>query len=96
MMITVYVKTGKATECVIPRPDGSFEVHTPKRPHDNEANRAVVELLARAFGLSKGSITIRRGLKGRMKLVHAEGLREEALSSLFKDQDRGNSQPYGL
>lgn len=82
MMIMVYVKTGKAKERVIPMPDGSFEVHTTKRPHDNEANRAVVELLAKAFGLPKDSIAIKKGLKSRLKLVCVDGLQEEALSRL--------------
>jgi uncharacterized protein YggU (UPF0235/DUF167 family) len=93
MMITVYVKTGKAFECVIPMQDGSFEIHTTKRPHDNEANCAVVELIAEAFGLPKGSITIRRGLKSRLKHVCVDGLQEEALSRLFKDRNCRDHRP---
>ena len=44
-------------------------IRTTKRAHDGEANAAVVELLAKHFRMSKGSIKILRGEKSRKKVV---------------------------
>ncbi len=43
-------------------------VRTP--PIDGRANRAVRQLLAKAFGVSLGAVTIRSGEHARDKLVH--------------------------
>jgi len=63
MTLTVHVKTGKSIERVALLPDGSLEVSTSKRPHDNEANRAVASLLSEALGLPKRAVTILKGQK---------------------------------
>lgn len=84
MILTVHVKTGKAIERVVLLPDGSVEVHTSKRPHDNEANLAVVALLSAVLGLPRHGVTILRGQKSRKKTVVLEGISKEALPDLLK------------
>ncbi len=55
-------------------PDGAalkLAVHAP--PRDGEANVALLELLARHFGLRKGNLRIAAGAAGRRKLIHIDG-----------------------
>ncbi|MDY7017317.1 MAG: DUF167 family protein [Nitrospirota bacterium] len=85
MTLTVHVKTGKSIERVALLPDGSLEVCTSKRPHDNEANRAVASLLSEALGLPKRAVTILKGQKSHKKLVMLDGVPKEALSRLLKE-----------
>jgi uncharacterized protein YggU (UPF0235/DUF167 family) len=84
MTLTVHVKTGKAIERVALLSDGSLEVHTSKRPHDNEANRAVASLLSEALGLPRCAVTILKGHKSHKKLVMLDGVSKESLSRLLK------------
>ena len=42
-------------------------------PVDGEANAAVIEALADAFGVRKAAVTIVRGERGRRKTVRIEG-----------------------
>jgi uncharacterized protein (TIGR00251 family) len=42
-------------------------------PVDGEANAAVIEALARAFGVRKVAVAIVRGERGRRKTVRVEG-----------------------
>ncbi len=44
-------------------------------PLDGRANRAVRKMLARAFGVSPGAVTIRSGEHGRDKLIHVHAPR---------------------
>ena len=47
-------------------------VHAP--PADNEANDAVVQLVARALGVPKSAVTIAAGRTGRRKTLAVAGL----------------------
>jgi uncharacterized protein YggU (UPF0235/DUF167 family) len=84
MTLTVHVKTGKSIERVTLLPDVALEVHTSKRPHDNEANRAVASLLSEALGLPKCAVKILKGQKSHKKLVMLDGVPKESLSRLLK------------
>lgn len=44
-------------------------IRTPKRPHDGEANEAIVKILAKHFHIAKSNIKILRGQTSRNKLV---------------------------
>jgi hypothetical protein len=46
-------------------------VHAP--PADNEANAAVVQLVARSLGVPKSAVTIAAGRTGRRKTLAVEG-----------------------
>ena len=53
---------------------GGLRVRVTAPPVDGEANRAVVQVLARALGVRAGTVTLVHGARGRDKLVRVEGL----------------------
>lgn len=53
-------------------------------PVDGEANRAVVEALARALGVARGQVAIVRGDSSRRKTVRIEGASRAALEGLAR------------
>lgn len=68
MQYEVTIKPGSKQSEV--RIDGNnIVIRTTKRAHDGEANAAVIELLAKHFKVSKGSIRIVRGEKSHKKVV---------------------------
>ena len=68
MRIDVLVKPGSRKNEVVEK-DGEVIIFTNKRAHDGEANRAVVEMVAKHYGVAKGQVRIFRGEKGRRKVV---------------------------
>lgn len=52
-------------------------------PVDGAANAAVVEALAEAFGVRRGSVTIVRGETGRRKTVRVAGATRAALDGIL-------------
>jgi len=66
------VKPGSREESLIEQPDGSWIARVKAPPVDGKANAAVIELVARHFGVRKAQVTIRSGLSGRMKRVQIE------------------------
>jgi uncharacterized protein len=42
-------------------------------PENNEANRALEALIAKAFGVAKGKVTVVRGHAARMKTLEIDG-----------------------
>ena len=51
-------------------------------PVDGEANAAVIDALAEAFGVRRAAVTIVRGERGRRKTVKIEGATSAALKRL--------------
>ncbi len=66
------VKPGSREESLVEQPDGSWIARVKAPPVDGKANAAVIELVARHFGVRKAQVTIRSGLSGRMKRVQIE------------------------
>lgn len=66
------VKPGSREESLIEQLDGSWIARVKAPPVDGKANAAVIELVARHFGVRKAQVTIRSGLSGRMKRVQIE------------------------
>jgi uncharacterized protein (TIGR00251 family) len=57
---------------VVEQPDGSFRVRVTAAPSDGEANRAVIGLLAEAFGVAPSRVALVRGAASREKLFRIE------------------------
>lgn len=57
------------SEIVNEAPDGSLRLRVTAAPADGEANKAVISLIARRFGVPKSSITIVAGAASRDKVV---------------------------
>lgn len=55
---------------------------------DGAANQALADVLARAFGVARGAVTLVRGHTGRRKTVHIQGVRRALLDALLADQRR--------
>jgi len=52
--------------------DGSWLARVKAQPVDGKANAALIELVAKHFGLRKAQVTIKSGASGRMKLVQLD------------------------
>lgn len=56
-----------------------LKVRVRARPVDGEANEAVTRFLAKALGVSRSSVTVKRGGQSRLKMIAVEGLDDQAL-----------------
>ena len=69
MKYTVTVKPGSSQEKVVVTGEHGITVYLRAKPHDGEANIALVKILAKHFDVSKTSIQIIRGAHSRTKIV---------------------------
>lgn len=68
MKYSIIVKPGSKVEKIIS--DGeNLTVFIHARAHDGEANKAVVEKLAKYFHVSKSQVEIVSGLKSKKKII---------------------------
>ena len=68
--IQVKVKPGsKQLSRLEKQADGSYVAFLTARAHDGEANKALVELVAKTFWVAKTSVQITKGAKSRQKTV---------------------------
>ena len=69
MKYTITVKPGTSQEKIVETAPGELTVYLRAKPHDGEANTALIKLLAKHFSVPKTSITIIRGEHARTKIV---------------------------
>ena len=69
MLYQIKVKPGSSQEKVIQNDDGTLTVYLRAKPHDGEANTALIKILAKYFDVPKTTIAIKSGAKGRLKTV---------------------------
>lgn len=69
LKISVFVKPHSSKPSVQIMPDGSYVVKVHARPHDGEANEAVIEALAASMRRPKNSMKIVSGLSSRKKII---------------------------
>lgn len=70
MKIIVTVKPNSSKGPLVERgKDGNYTVYFRAKPHDGEANAALIELLAKHFQIPKTSIAIIRGATSRYKVI---------------------------
>jgi uncharacterized protein YggU (UPF0235/DUF167 family) len=67
-LIRVRVHPRASRDRVEPAADGGFDIWTTAAPDRGQANEAVRRLLAKALGVSVGSVALRRGATSRNKL----------------------------
>ena len=65
----ITVKPGSSQEKVVLSGSNELTVYLRAKPHDGEANDALVKLLAKHFNVPKTTITITRGAKSRIKTI---------------------------
>ena len=69
MKYTVIVKPGTSQEKIVETGDHELTVYLRAKPHDGEANTALIKLLSKYFDIPKTSITITHGHKSRTKTI---------------------------
>ena len=70
MLIRVKVRPkSKADEIVETMDDGTIKVRVKAVPEKGKANKAVVELLAKEYGVSKSDVEIVNGAADQIKLI---------------------------
>ncbi len=75
MKYVVTVKPGSSQEKIVENTPsaasepGELTVYLRAKPHDGEANTALIKLLSKHFDVPKTSITITRGHKSRVKTI---------------------------
>ena len=71
--LKVRVKPNPGASSLVQAEDGTWLARLESPPVDGKANKELVGLIASHFGCAKGSVTIRSGAAGRMKLVRVRG-----------------------
>lgn len=66
---TITVKPGSSQEKIIETAPGELTVYLRAKPHDGEANTALIKTLAKHFKVPKTSIRILRGAHSRVKQI---------------------------
>ena len=66
---TILVKPGSSQEKIVESAPDELIVYLRAKPHDGEANDALIKLLAKHFDVPKTTIKIVRGDKNRKKLI---------------------------
>jgi uncharacterized protein YggU (UPF0235/DUF167 family) len=56
-------------------------------PENNEANRALEALIAKAFGVAKSKVTVSRGGASRMKTLEIDGASEAEIAAFMALHD---------
>ena len=69
MRYAITVKPGSSQEKIVKTGENEFTVYLRAKPHDGEANDALIKLLAKHFKIPKTSIKIIRGTKSRNKII---------------------------
>ena len=69
MKYTVTVKPGSSQEKIVTTGEHEITVYLRAKPHDGEANTALIKILAKHFNIPKTSIKITRGAHSRIKIV---------------------------
>ncbi len=67
---------------------GAIRAWVHKPPAGDEANAAVVELVAKNLGLPKSSVALLRGAKSRHKQFAISGITQEQLDALVAERLR--------
>ncbi|MDD5136555.1 MAG: DUF167 domain-containing protein [Candidatus Omnitrophica bacterium] len=67
--ISVKVKPGSKQDSVEAAGEGQYTVRVKERAIEGRANDAVIRLLSEYFDVPKSSISIVRGIKGKLKMI---------------------------
>ena len=72
--VPIQVQPNAARNEVVGFEEGVLRVRIAAPPVKGKANRELIDFLSKRLGVSKGSITIEKGLTSRRKVVAIEGL----------------------
>lgn len=69
MQIQIKAKTNSSRNEIVKVKDDFWEVYTTKGAHEGEANKAIVEAVAKELGVAKSRVAIATGIKSRTKVI---------------------------
>lgn len=72
MKISVNIHPNSKQEKISKLADGSFTIHTKAQPHDNQANKAIIKLLADYFKIAPSLIEIEKGQSSKNKIIRID------------------------
>ena len=78
--VSILVQPNAGRNEVVGFEDGALRVKIAAPPVKGRANRELVDFLSKRLGVSKGSITIEKGLTSRKKLIAIEGLSQDEIA----------------
>ena len=65
--------------------EGRLLVRLSAPPVEGKANEALIELLAHTLGVSKRRLTLKRGERGRVKMIEVEGMNDVELRTFLEN-----------
>lgn len=68
-IVKIITKPGSSQEKIVQNSDDEYTVYLRAKPHDGEANTALLKILSKHFDVPKTSIKIVRGQKSRIKTI---------------------------
>lgn len=68
--------------------DGVLQVRVHAAPVEGEANKAVIELLAKTLGVPRSCISVKSGASGRQKTLVVSGLSQQSLDQCLASLPR--------
>lgn len=68
-IVKITTKPGSSQEKIVQNSDDEYTVYLRAKPHDGEANTALLKILSKHFDVPKTSIKIVRGQKSRIKTI---------------------------
>ena len=71
MIYQVTVKTGSKKGPLVEKTESGLTVYLREKPHDGEANTALIKLLSDYLNVPKTSITIKAGATSHHKIIEA-------------------------
>lgn len=73
----LYVQPGGKKSEVLGEHDGALKIRVQAPPVEGKANAAVIEFVAKLFGVPRARVSLLRGHQSRLKVVEVEGLEIE-------------------
>ncbi|MBI4635796.1 MAG: DUF167 domain-containing protein [Candidatus Rokubacteria bacterium] len=73
-LLRLRVRPGASSNAILGWQGDTLRVRVTAPPLEGRANRAVIELLARALGVRPSAVSLLSGERGRDKLLHVAGL----------------------
>lgn len=86
--IPVHVQPNARRNEVLGFEDGVLRVRIAAPPVKGKANKELVDFLSKLLGVSKGSITIEKGLTSRRKVIAIYGLSQAKILQRLGDESR--------
>ena len=82
--ITVRVQPNASQNSVVSFQDGVLRVRIAAPPIKGKANQELVEFLSSLLGVSKGSLSIEKGMSAKTKTVAVRGLGQDYILRLLE------------